>query len=249
MEVIPAIDIRGGKVVRLVRGDFRCQTVYSDSPVEVAKELDSFGIELMHIVDLDGALVGELKNLDIVKEIIKNIKARVELGGGIRDEATIKKVFDIGVDKVVIGTKALDEEFVKTVASDFKGRIVAGIDAKEGVVHTKGWVFRTKTKAVDLAARIRSLGIERINYTDISKDGTLEGPNIESFKELLKAVDAAVIASGGITTIADVKRLKDLEKDGLAGIIIGKALYEKTIDLRLAIRIGRGGSEWDGPIC
>lgn len=237
MKVIPAIDIRGGKVVRLIQGDVELETVYSDSPLEMAQKWASFDVELIHIVDLDGALEGGLKNLDKVKEIVKNIKAKVELGGGIRDEAAVKEVLDAGVDKVVIGTKALDEAFLDRIGKKFKDKIVVSIDAMQGMVQTKGWVFSTKAKAIDLARKVEGLGIRTINYTDISKDGTLEGPNIKSLKELLKATKVDIVASGGISTIDDVKSLKLLEKDGLAGIIIGKALYENTLDLEEAIKI------------
>lgn len=237
MKVIPAIDIRGGKVVRLIQGAVGLETIYSDAPLEIAKEWASFGVDVIHIVDLDGAMEGSLKNLDIVKAIVKNVKPKIELGGGIRDEATIKTVLEMGVEKVVIGTKALDEKFLERVRDEFKERIVVSIDASRGIVHTKGWAFVTKVKAIDLAKKVEEIGIKRINYTDISKDGTLEGPNIKSLRELLKATNVEVVASGGVSTIDDVKALRALEKDGLIGIIIGKALYENTIDLKEAMKI------------
>ncbi len=237
IQVIPAIDIKGGKVVRLTQGRPSDETIYFDSPLEVAQNLASFGVGLIHIVDLDGALKGRPKNLAIIKRIAKSIKPKVELGGGIRDEATIKKVLDSGVEKVVIGTKALDEKFLKRVAGLFKERIVVGIDAREGIVHTKGWQDKTTVKAIDLAKEIECSGIKRINYTDISRDGMLEGPNIDSLRELLKATSLDVIAAGGISNIDDLKQLKLLEGDGLRGVIIGKALYENKIDLGEAIEV------------
>ncbi len=237
MKVIPAIDIRGGKVVRLIQGAVERETVYSDSPVKMAENWSSYGVDLIHIVDLDGAMEGYPKNLGIVKEIVKRIKTPVELGGGIRDEKTIKAVLGCGVDKVVIGTKALDEKFLEKIEKEFRDKIVVSIDASRGMVHTKGWVFKTKIKAIDLAKRVESLGVKRINYTDIGKDGTLEGPNIKSIEALIKSVGIDVIAAGGISTIEDVKNLKPLEKEGLKGIIIGKALYENTVDLKEAMRI------------
>lgn len=237
MKVIPAIDIRGGKVVRLIQGDIGLETVYSDSPAETAAKWAAFGVELIHIVDLDGALEGSLKNFDLVKEIIKTIKTKVEFGGGIRDEATIKTALDAGVEKVVIGTRALDEKFLEKAAAKFKDKIVVAIDAREGAVYAKGWVFKTKVSAIDMAKKMEGLGVRCINYTDISKDGTLEGPNLKSLQRLLKATKVDIVASGGISTIDDVKNLKALEKDGLVGIIIGKALYENTIDLKEAIRV------------
>ncbi|MDD5495728.1 MAG: 1-(5-phosphoribosyl)-5-[(5-phosphoribosylamino)methylideneamino]imidazole-4-carboxamide isomerase [Candidatus Omnitrophica bacterium] len=237
MKVIPAIDIRGGKVVRLRQGSINEETVYSDSPLETAEHWSSYGVEMIHIVDLDGAFEGRLKNLDIVRDIAKRVKAKIELGGGIRDESAIRKALDAGISKVVIGTRALDGDFLKKLDKEMKGSLVVGIDARRGIVHTKGWVFKTRMKAVDLAKNIEAEGIRTINYTDISKDGMMEGPSLNSIKEILKAVDIDVVASGGISSMEDVKNLKALEKDGLCGMIIGKALYENTIDLKEAIRV------------
>ena len=237
MKIIPAIDIRGGKVVRLIQGNMELETVYSDSPVEIAERWASFNVELIHIVDLDGALEGQLKNLDIIKEIIKKIKPKVEVGGGIRDEAAIKEVLDAGADKVVIGTKALEGDFLEKAVKRFKNKIVVAIDAREGLVYSKGWVFMTKVSAIELAKKAEAAGVKCINYTDISKDGTLEGHNTRGLEKLLKAVKIDVVASGGISNIDDVKRLKGLEKDGLCGMIIGKALYENQLDLKEAIKV------------
>jgi len=237
MIAIPAIDIKGGKVVRLTQGKFSQETVYSDSPVETARKWASFGVSMIHIVDLDGARTGSLKNLGIVKEIARSVSARIELGGGIRDEESVKAALDAGVAKVVLGTKALDEQFLWNIAAKFRDNLVVGIDASGGLVHTKGWVFRTDMKATDLARRIAALGIRTINYTDISKDGMLEGPNTDSLGEMLRVGALDVIAAGGISTIDDIKKLKALEKDGLKGVIIGKALYEGRIDLAEAVRV------------
>ena len=237
MKVIPAIDIRGGKVVRLAQGKFEKETVYSDSPLEVARQWASFGVEMIHVIDLDGALEGEPKNFDIVKKIAASVRPKIELGGGIRDEKAIGMALSAGIGKVVIGTKALDERFLADIAGKFPGNIVAGIDGREGCVYTKGWVFKTKVKVIDLARQIESAGIRMINYTDISRDGMLKGPNIASLKELLKATNLDIVASGGVSSLDDVRKLKALEKDGLTGIIIGKALYEKKIDLAEAIKI------------
>lgn len=237
MIIIPAIDIKGGKVVRLVQGKFSKETVYSDSPIEMARKWASFGVEMIHVVDLDGAAEGRLKNLDTIKEIAKNVKSKIELGGGIRDEEAIKRVLEAGVAKVVIGTKALDEVFLWHVAAKFKDAIVVGIDARDGIAYTKGWAFETKTRVADLVRMIEKCGVRTINYTDISKDGMLSGPNIDSLREILGQTKMDVIASGGISGIEDIKRLKQLEKDGLRGVIIGKALYENRIDLAEAIKV------------
>jgi len=237
MKVIPAIDIMGGKVVRLKQGVATAVKVYSDSPIDMARQWVSYGVDLLHVVDLDGALEGKLKNLDIVKEIVKNVSAKVELGGGIRDEKTIEEVLKAGVDKVVIGTKALDERFLLRVGEIFGDRIVVSIDGRDGIVYTKGWVEDTRTNVIDLVNKIEMSGIRTINYTDITRDGTLEGFNIKSLEVLLEATTVDVVAAGGISSLIDLKRLKPLEKEGLAGIIIGKALYEGTVDLGEAIKI------------
>lgn len=237
MIAIPAIDIKDGKVVRLSQGKFSRQTTYPDSPLEAAKRWDSFGVEMIHIVDLDGALGGTLRNLEVVSRIVKSVKAKIELGGGIRDEETIEKAIAAGVEKIVIGTKALDQKFLQTVAKRFKGRIVVGIDARNGLVHTKGWVFKTGTTAIELAGRISAIGISAINYTDISRDGMLEGPNIDALRGLLGATGLNIVAAGGVSRIEDIKKLKTLESEGLKGVIIGKALYEGKLDLAEVIEI------------
>ena len=237
IQVIPAIDIRRGRVVRLEQGAAEKETVYLGSPVDMAKEWASFGVKLIHVVDLDGAMEGGPRNLDIVRDIVKAVKANIELGGGIRSEESISKAIDAGVSKVVIGTKALDEKFLKKIAKDFKDRIVVGIDSSGGLVRTKGWLFKTNIKATDLVKMVEEAGIRTVNYTDISRDGMLEGPNIDSLRLVLRAAKLDVVASGGVSRIDDVKRLKALEKEGLKGIIIGKALYEKKIDLGEAIKI------------
>lgn len=237
MKVIPAIDIKGGKVVRLKQGKAEYETVYSDSPVEIAVSWAGMGASLIHVVDLDGALEGRLKNLAIVKEIAKYAGANIELGGGIRDEETIREVLDAGVSKVVVGTRALEENFIKDIAAKFGDKIVAGIDAKDGIVYAKGWLSKTKIKAVDLVKKMADSGIGTINYTDISRDGMMAGPNIKSLMDILEVSHIDIVASGGVSTIDDVKRLKEMEVYGLSGMIIGKALYERTIDLKEAIKI------------
>jgi phosphoribosylformimino-5-aminoimidazole carboxamide ribotide isomerase len=237
MKVIPAIDIRNGRVVRLAQGASKRETVYLDSPLEAARMWAAEGADFIHIVDLDGAIEGKFKNLSLIKEIADKTKAKIELGGGIRDENTIRDILAAGVEKVVIGTKALDDAFLSDMVKKFGEKIVTGVDARRGFVHTKGWLLKTKIKATDLVKRIADTGVSTINYTDISRDGMLEGPNIEAILEILRAVKVDVVAAGGISTIEDVKRLKALEKEGLKGMIIGKALYEKTIYLREAIAI------------
>ncbi|MBP7056470.1 MAG: 1-(5-phosphoribosyl)-5-[(5-phosphoribosylamino)methylideneamino]imidazole-4-carboxamide isomerase [Candidatus Omnitrophica bacterium] len=237
MRIIPAIDLRGGKVVRLSQGMADRETVYSDSPVDIAVKWAETGVDMIHIVDLDGAFEGELRNLPVVKDIVRTVKPRIELGGGMRDEASIQMALDAGVDKVVIGTRALDRRFLEKIVVIHGKKIVVGLDARAGMVRTKGWTSETDIKAIELARSIEASGVKTVNYTDISRDGMLEGPNIESLRELLRAVDMDIVAAGGVSTIEDVRNLKGIESEGLSGIIIGKALYEGRIDLREAMAI------------
>jgi len=237
MKIIPAIDIRGGKVVRLAQGSRDNQTVYSDSPLDTAKKLALPGVEMIHIVDLDGAFEGKPVNLGIILEIAKKIRPKIELGGGIRDEDTLRKALEAGIYRVVIGTKALEQGFIEEAAGKFGDRIVAGIDAREGFIYTKGWTHKTDKKAVDLAREVEKMGIKTVNYTDISQDGMLEGPNIESLKEILDSIDIDVVIAGGISSMDDIKKLQPMEKDGLKGMIIGKAIYENKIDLKEALKL------------
>lgn len=235
MIAIPAIDIRGGKVVRLSQGKFSAETVYSDSPVDMARKWEAAGAEMIHIVDLDGAAEGRPANIGLVRMISKAVKAKLELGGGIRNEVYIQQAIDAGVSKVVIGTKALDQEFLGAVVKKFGSSIVVGIDACEGFVCTRGWMVTTKANAVDLAKQVESAGVKTINYTDISKDGMLAGPNIDSVVELIEATKVDVVLAGGISGINDIRRLKTIPGRGLKGVIIGKALYEGRVDLKEAI--------------
>ncbi len=238
MQVIPAVDIKGGNVVRLAQGLADKETIYSDSPMEMAAKWASYGVDLIHIVDLDGALSGELKNLSIVSSIVKAVPSKIELGGGIRDVETIERVLDAGVSKVCIGTRALDKRFLTDISkSAYRDMVVISVDAKDGFVHTKGWVEKTDIKATDLVVEVERFGIKTVNYTDIAKDGMLEGPNIRSLGELLNISKIDIVAAGGVSTIDDVKRLMTLGKEGLKGMIIGKALYEGRIDLKEAIDI------------
>jgi len=237
MIVIPAIDIRGGRVVRLAQGKADRQTVYSGEPVDVARAWADKGAGLLHVVDLDGAIDGKFNNLESIKKMAAAVDAGIELGGGLRDEAVISDLLSSGIKRVVVGTRAVDKEFLGNLLARFAERIVAGLDARDGFVYTKGWTSKTNIRARDLVRDIAGMGVKTVIYTDISQDGMLKGPNIEGLKEILAAAEIDVIASGGISDIEDVKRLKALESDGLTGMIIGKALYEKRIDLKEAISI------------
>lgn len=238
MYVIPAIDIRKGRAVRLVQGDLRDETVYSQEPVSVAKLWKLKGAKRLHVIDLDGAFSGKLSNLDYVKEIIKATDFKVQMGGGIRDLKTIEKVINIGVSSVILGTSAVqNKEFVKEAVKEYGKCIIVGIDAKKGMVAIKGWKQVTKVNAVDLAKEMEELGVSAIIFTDIQRDGMLEGPNFKSTKEIAQKVDIPVIISGGISGYKDIEHAKKLEKYGISSVIIGKALYTGKIDLKLAIKL------------
>jgi phosphoribosylformimino-5-aminoimidazole carboxamide ribotide isomerase len=238
MYVIPAIDIRKGRAVRLVQGDLRDETVYSQEPVSVAKLWKLKGAKRLHVIDLDGAFSGKLSNLDYVKEIIKATDFKVQMGGGIRDLKTIEKVINTGVSSVILGTSAVqNKEFVKEAVKEYGKCIIAGIDAKKGMVAIKGWKQVTKVNAVDLAKEMEDLGVSAIIFTDIQRDGMMEGPNFKSTKELAQEVDIPVIISGGISGYKDIEHSKKLEKYGISSVIIGKALYTGKIDLKVAIKL------------
>lgn len=236
MLIIPAIDLKDGKCVRLLQGRADALTEYSDNPVEVARRWESLGARLIHIVDLDGAFTGNQKNLESIKEIRKTVTVDIEVGGGIRDMERIELLLGLGINRVILGTVAAERpELVREACKRFPQRIIAGIDARDGRVAIKGWVETTDIKATELALRMQEYGVWGIIYTDISRDGMLSGPNIDAMREMVNAVHIPVIASGGVSSIGDIKRLKEIK--GLYGVITGKALYSGAIDLREAINI------------
>ena len=238
MLIIPAIDIKGGRCVRLFQGRMEQETVYSDDPVSVAKRWEDEGAEFLHIVDLDGAVSGVPKNKEIIESIIKSVKIPLEVGGGIRNIETIKEYFSIGAKKVVIGTVTWENPIlISEVCKVFPERIIVGIDAKNGNVAVRGWEDVTDTSASELAKRFEGMGISGIIYTDISRDGTLSGPNIDSIKFFAKSISIPVIASGGVSDINDIKNIMKLKKHGVDGVIIGKALYSGSVNLREAIKL------------
>ena len=238
MIAIPAIDIIDKKVVRLIKGDYSKKKVYSDNPVEVAKKWESEGAELLHIVDLDGALSGETKNLDVVKKIASEVSIQVELGGGIRDEESVKKALSTGVSRVILGTKACtDRDFVRSLVDKYGSKIVISIDAVAGIVYAEGWVKKTQLTAKDLIKEMEELGVKTLVYTDILRDGVMGGINTCLVKDILDAGKADMIISGGISSLDDIEALKNLHKKNLAGVIIGKALYEEAFTLREAIKV------------
>ncbi len=223
MLIIPAIDLKGGKCVRLTQGKKDAETVFADNPVDVAKAWEDQGAEYLHVVDLDGAFEGAPKNLAIVEQIIKQIKIPIEFGGGLRTTQSIKMLLDLGVDRAIVGTKAIDSpSWVSELCTIFPGRIAVGIDAKDGKVAVNGWTSVCEWEAVAFAREIEKTSPCALIFTDISKDGMLQGPNILSLKQLLAAVKIPIIASGGISSLKDIEALSQIP---LKGMIIGKALY------------------------
>lgn len=239
MIVFPAIDIRGGKCVRLFKGDFDRETVFSDHPWEMAKKWQSQGAEFLHLVDLDGARAGEPQNLSAVREILSAISIPAELGGGIRTMKDIEGVLSLGIRRVILGSVAVrDPELVRVACAEYGGeRVVVGIDAREGIVAVDGWGVSGGVKAEELAKRMAEAGVRTIIYTDISRDGTLSGVNVEATASLARATGLRVVASGGVKSPEDIRRLKACEKDGIEGVILGKSIYAGALDLREAIEI------------
>ena len=232
MLIIPAIDLKSGKVVRLFQGKFNRQKVYSADPVKVAKHWAKQGAKFLHIVDLDGASSGKLKNIEVLKKIIDQVGIGVEFGGGVRSMVTISKLLGLGVQRVILGTKAAsDAKFLKQAWKKFGEKIIVSLDAKCGKVMTQGWNCAVAKTTLVFAKELKTIGFKQLIYTDISKDGTLFGPNISGIKALLGDTQLKVIASGGVSGLQDLIKLNKLEKQGLSGVIIGKALYEGKFTL------------------
>jgi len=242
MLIIPAIDLLGGKAVRLRQGDMDDYKIYFNDPAEAAVQFRELGINRLHIVDLDGAKKGEMTNFDTIKRIIREADMEIEVGGGIRNMDRIKAYFDIGVKYAILGTVVIkDPEFVKKAAETYPDRIILGVDAKDGYVATEGWYETSETKAEDVLKTYAGYSIESVIYTDISRDGMLQGLNIEATAALADKSPWGVIASGGLKDISDVKALKELNHPNIKGTIAGKAFYEGTIDLKEAAAIITAG--------
>lgn len=234
MFVIPAIDLKDGLCVRLLQGREQDSTVYSDDPAATGRKWEAYGAGLLHVVDLDGAFTGNQKNFESIRRIREAVRMSIEIGGGIRDMDRIDKLLSLGIDRVILGTVAIEEpELVEKASKKYPGRIIVGIDAKNGLVAVKGWVEVTTTDAYELALRMQECGAAGIIYTDISKDGMMTGPNIEAMKKMVESVNIPVIASGGVSSINDIKNL--LQIKGLWGVITGKALYSGNLDLKEAL--------------
>ena len=236
MLILPAIDLRDGRCVRLRQGDYSRETVFDEDPVAVARRFETGGAVWLHMVDLDGAREGEPKNLDKVAAVVEAVGMNVELGGGIRTSGAVEKVLGLGIARVIVGTRAVREPaWLAEVATRFPGRVALGLDARSGHVAVEGWQGETGRTAADVLVQAEGLPLAAIIYTDIAKDGMMLGPNVEATAQLAKVSPFLVIASGGVTTVEDVRQLKDAAT--IDGAIIGRALYEGTIDLAEAIAI------------
>jgi phosphoribosylformimino-5-aminoimidazole carboxamide ribotide isomerase len=238
--VIPAIDIKGGRCVRLKQGKMAEETVFSDVPEEMAVKWVEQGAERLHLVDLDGAVQGRPVNRDVIRRIIRAVPVPVELGGGVRDMPTLEAYLDLGLGYVILGTVAhKDPEFVKQACDRFPGKIIIGIDAREDRVAVEGWTEEVDLTPLELAKRFEETRISEIIYTDIHRDGMRTGPNVEATRALARAVDIPIIASGGISGISDVAQISSLSKDGVVGMITGRALYDGSLDLAEAIKVAK----------
>jgi phosphoribosylformimino-5-aminoimidazole carboxamide ribotide isomerase len=240
MIVIPAIDLKEGRCVRLEQGLMEKNTVYSDDPAAQARHWQQEGGELLHIVDLDGAFAGVPRNREAIAAIVAAITIPTELGGGIRDLKTIEAYLDLGVTRVILGTVAKENpQLVAEACRLFPGRIVVGIDAKGGLVAVRGWADVTEKNATELAREMEGYGVEAIIYTDIARDGMMQGPNIDATRQLAEAISIPVIASGGVSSLRDIENLMAVEDSGVVGVITGKAIYTGALDLRQAVELTR----------
>ena len=237
MLIFPAIDMVDGKAVRLFKGDYAQMTVYSDDPLSVAKDFEDAGAEWVHLVDLEGAKSGTTPNLETICRIVSGTSLSVEVGGGIRSLGTVKAYLEAGVSRVILGTAAVkDPDFLKEALKLYGDRIVVGVDLKDGKVAIKGWTEVSEENAFDFCRRMQELGVKTIICTDISKDGAMQGTNLSLYRELSDAFDLQIIASGGVSSLEDVKKLGEMN---LYGAIIGKAYYTKAIDLKVAIEVSK----------
>jgi len=237
MLIIPAIDIKNGKCVRLIQGDPDRETIYSNDPVAMARHFESAGARLIHVVDLDGAFEGHPVNQDTVLEIAANISIPIEIGGGIRNAESLEKYIESGIRRVILGTVVLEDEFSQLV-SRYRESIIVGIDAKDSMVATHGWKKVSSVHAVDFIKELQKKGITEIIFTDISTDGMLTGPNYASLENILNEVEGvSLIASGGVSSIEDITRLSKISRPGLKGCIVGKAIYDGRIDLHAALEL------------
>ena len=232
MKIFPAIDIKDKKCVRLIKGDFNNKTVYETSPIDQAKKYKDHGFKNLHIVDLDGALSGNTINLDVIQKIVSKYDLQVEVGGGIRSMDSIKKYVDLGVEKVILGSAAIkDKEFLKKACANFKKKIALGLDAKNGYLSVSGWKENLNIKISNFVEEVNDFGVSRLIYTDINKDGTKASPNFDETIKIAEMSSCPVIISGGVSSIRDIKKTKELNNKNIEGIIVGKAIYDGDIKL------------------
>ncbi|MBD1170515.1 1-(5-phosphoribosyl)-5-[(5-phosphoribosylamino)methylideneamino]imidazole-4-carboxamide isomerase [Pelagibacterales bacterium SAG-MED02] len=232
MKIFPAIDIKDKKCVRLVKGNFDNKTEYEMSPVEQARKYKDHGFKNLHIVDLDGALTGDTVNLDIIQIIVKNFDLKIEVGGGVRSIESIKKYTDIGVEKVILGSAAIkDKNFLKEACQKFPNQIALGLDAKDGYLSVSGWKENSNKLTLDFLKEINDFGASRLIYTDINQDGMKQGPNFEETSKVAGTSSCPVVISGGVSSIDDIKKAKELNNKNIEGIIVGKAIYDGDINL------------------
>ncbi len=240
MIIYPAIDIRGGRCVRLTKGDFAAETVFADDPAEMAKKWADCGAEFLHLVDLDGALAGASKNKPAIERILSQVKLPVQLGGGIRTLQNIEDWLTVGVSRVILGSAAVkNPELVAEACQKYPGHIAVGIDARDGEVAIEGWGEGSGVSATELAKRMAGYGVSTIIFTDIARDGMLGGLNVEATAALARACGVPIIASGGVASLEDVANVKKVEADGVQGCIIGKALYTGAVDLKAALALAK----------
>jgi phosphoribosylformimino-5-aminoimidazole carboxamide ribotide isomerase len=238
--IIPAIDLKDGKCVRLAQGDFSRMTVYAENPAEIAVQWQAQGAERIHIVDLDGSLAGSPRNREVILNLVRAVRIPIEVGGGIRDIKTVEFYVSHGIRWVILGTAALKNEvFVKEACQVFRGHVMVGIDAKDGLAAIEGWTEKTSEPAVDVARRYEGYGLEAVIYTDIKRDGMETGINIEATRIFAEAIEIPVIASGGVAGIEDIKKVVEIETAGVMGIIVGKALYTGGLYLPEAIMMAK----------
>ena len=232
MIIFPAIDIKDGKCVRLIKGDFDQMTSYDNSPIDQAKKYFQNGFNNIHIVDLDGALQGKPVNSKIVKEIIKNVKLKIQIGGGIRTIDDIGAWIETGVDKIVMGTAAVENtELLKVACNKFKNKIAVALDVKDGFIALSGWKKTTNISAMDFIKKIKNLGVSRIIYTDVNKDGTKEGPNLKNTVAISNKTNIPLVISGGVSSIEVIKKIKSLNNSNIEGVIVGKSIYDGDIKI------------------
>jgi len=232
MIIFPAIDIKNGVCVRLIKGDFRQITSYENTPIDQAKNYFQNGFINIHIVDIDGALRGRAVNSFIINEIVKKIKSKIQIGGGIRTIDDINHWIEMGVDKVVMGTAAVENtDLLKTACNKFKNKIAVSLDAKDGLIALSGWKKQTNISAIDLIKKIQNFGVSRIIYTDINRDGTKQGPNIKDTVELSRKAKIPLVISGGVSSLEDIKKIKSLSNSNIEGVIVGKSIYDGDIKI------------------